>query len=74
MSKSKLNPKDLRRVREMCADGSIPFHWKTAERLSRGGVLPAVKVGNFWCTMDAAVRAFLWQSGNEMLRRLTSER
>jgi hypothetical protein len=69
--KSVFDPKDLRRLRDICASGDSPFHPKTLERLARAGALPAVKVGNYWCTTDAAVRTFLWRSGNEMLRRLT---
>jgi hypothetical protein len=69
--KSVFDPRDLRRVRDMCATGDAPFHWKTMERLCREGVFPATKVGNHWCTTDAAVRTFLWRTGNEMLRKLT---
>ena len=58
-------------MRKLCADGTIPFHSKTAERLCRAGNLPAVKVGNSWCTTPAAVRSFFWKKGNKTFQKLT---
>ena len=46
MKKPLFDPKDLLPVRELCRDGTIPFHVKSAERLCRIGAIPAIKVGN----------------------------
>ena len=41
------DPRDLRDVRSLCAEGLIPYHYKTAERFCRDGEMPAIKVGTF---------------------------
>jgi hypothetical protein len=65
------DPRELRPLRDFCADGSLPFHPKTAERLARDGDLPAVKIDG-WRTTPAAVRAYMWQRGNATFRKLTA--
>lgn len=66
------DPKELRPVREFIADGTLPLHFKTVERFSRDGLLPAIKVGNSWHSTPAAVRTYLWKSGNAAFRKLTA--
>ena len=66
------DPKELRSVRDFIADGSLPDHPKTVERFCREGVLPAIKVGNSWRTTLAAVRSYLWRSGNAAFKKLTA--
>ena len=65
------DPKDLRPVRELIAAGILPYHPKTAERFCREGVLPAMKIGNSWCTTPAAIRQFFWNKGNKSFRKLS---
>ena len=72
MKQALFNPQELRTIKELCADGTIRFHPKTAERLCRKGVIPAMKYGTAWHTTPAAVRAFLWKRGNEAFRKLTT--
>jgi hypothetical protein len=72
MSKSVFDPKELRPVRDFCADGTLALHPKSAERLCREGSLPAVKVGVAWRTTDAAIRAYIWKRSNAMFRKLTA--
>jgi hypothetical protein len=68
MKKSVFDPKDLRPVRDFCRDGTIPFHFKSAERLCRTGTIPAIKVGNYWCTTREAVRSYHWKHANKAFR------
>ena len=64
MKQPAFNPQDLRPVKELCADGTIPFHRKSVERLCRIGVMPAVKVGNNWSTTIVAARSYFWSRAN----------
>jgi hypothetical protein len=66
------NPSDLKPVREFCADGTLPFHWKTAERFCRTGIIPAVKVGNEWRTNLAGVRHYFWSRANKAFQKIHS--
>jgi len=66
------DPKQLRPVREFCADGTLPFHWKTCERLCREGELPTIKLGGCWRSTPDAIRAYLWKRGNATFRKLTA--
>jgi hypothetical protein len=63
------DPQQLRSVRDLQADGTIPYHWKTVERMCREGDLPAIKVGNRWCSTKDAVRNHLWKSANAAFKR-----
>lgn len=72
MKQAAFNPQELRTLKELCADGTLRFHPKTAERLCRAGVIPALKYGNDWMTTPAAVRAFLWKRSNDAFRKLAS--
>ena len=71
MPKSSLvfDPKQLRPVREFVADGSLPFHVKTAERFCREEIIAAVKVGNTWCTTPEAVRGYFWSHANRAFKK-----
>ena len=64
------DPRDLRTVRSLCADRTIPYHWKTAERFCREGKIPAVKIGLFWQTTEVAARTFLWKRANPAFRKV----
>ena len=64
------DPKQLRPVRDYCADGSLPFHLKTAERLCREGTIAAIKVGNTWCTTPEGVRGYFWNHANTAFRKV----
>jgi hypothetical protein len=64
------DPRDLRTVRSLCAEGLIPYHFKTAERFCRDGELPAIKVGTFWQTTEVAARTFLWKRANPAFRKV----
>jgi hypothetical protein len=68
MKQSAFNPKDLRPVKDLCHDGTIPFHSKSAERLCRTGAIPAIKVGNRWCTTKDAARGYFWRRANKAFR------
>jgi hypothetical protein len=68
MKKPLFEPKDLRPVREFVEDGTFPFHVKSAERLCRIGTIPAVKVGNNWCTTREAARAYHWKHANKAFK------
>lgn len=68
MKKPLFDPKDLLPVRELCRDGTIPFHVKSAERLCRIGAIPAIKVGNRWCTTKDAARGYFWRRANKAFR------
>jgi hypothetical protein len=73
MSKSSLpvfDPHDLRTVRSLCANGTIPYGHKSAERFCRKGDLPAIKIGTYWQTTETAVRAFLWKRANPAFRKV----
>jgi hypothetical protein len=73
MSKPSIfDPRELRPVREFCLDGTLALHPKSAERLCREGILPAVKVGVAWRTTPAALRSYLWQHSNKKFRELTA--
>ena len=63
------DPKQLRPMREFCADGSLPFHWKTGERFCRTGVIAAVKIGISWYTTPEAVRRYFWDHANETFKK-----
>jgi hypothetical protein len=61
--------KDLIPIQDLCADGTIPFHHKSAERLCRVGALPAVKVGIRWCTTKNAAREYFWKHANMAFKK-----
>ena len=67
------NPRELRPVREFCADGSLPVHWKTAERFCRDGIIAAVKVGNTWHTTPEGVRGYFWLRANRPSKKRTAK-
>ena len=68
MKKTAFDPKFLRPVKELCEERTIPLHSKSAERLCRDGAIPAVKVGNNWCTTVDAARAYFWQHANKAFK------
>jgi hypothetical protein len=68
MKQPTFNPQNLRPVKELCEDRTIPFHPLTAARLCRMGVLPAVKVGNDWCTTVEAARSYFWKHANKAFK------
>jgi hypothetical protein len=68
MKKLLFDPKDLIPCRDLCRDGTLPFHPKSAERLCRDGAIPAVKVGNNWCTTREAARAYHWKHANKAFK------
>ena len=63
------DPLDLRPVREFVADGSLPFHIKTAEKFCRDKIIGSIKVGNRWCTTPADIRAFYWKKANAEFKK-----
>jgi hypothetical protein len=65
---SVFDPRELRPVRELIADGSLPFHIKTVQKFCRDGVIAASKIGNDWRVSPAAIRNFYWQHGNKAFR------
>ena len=72
MKKLSFNPRELRPVRDLCADGTLPLHTKSAERLCRIGVIPAIKVGNLWFTTPSGIRGFYWGKANKAFRETHS--
>jgi len=73
MPKSKLpafDPRELRTVRSLCANGLIPYHYKSAERFCREGELAAIKIGTYWKTTEVAARHFLWKRSNAEFKKV----
>jgi hypothetical protein len=71
MQKNLFKPEDLRPIHKLCADGVLQLHPKTAERLARTGVLPAIKIGGVWRSTPDAIRSHYWRHGNAEFRKST---
>jgi hypothetical protein len=54
----------------LCAEGMLRLHQRTCERFCREGRIPAIKVGNSWCTTPDAIRAFLFENANDKFKKL----
>ena len=64
-----LNPKELRLLHELHAEGLIPFHRKVCERKCKSGEIPGVKLGNAWYTTEAAIRSWIWKRSNKAFQQ-----
>lgn len=66
------NPRDLRPISELCAEGIIPQAWRTIRDLARRKKFPAVKVGGEWRTTEELARAYYYKGANSAARRLAA--
>jgi hypothetical protein len=65
-----LNIKNLRPLRDLCADGSCPLAYKTASIHAGKGDLPAVKIRNLWHSSEDLLRTYFYKGANKAARRV----
>ena len=68
MKKPLFNPRDLRRVRELCVEGTILSIGKAPSGSAGPAKFPLSKSGNHWCTTREAARTYFFRRGNKAFR------
>jgi hypothetical protein len=65
------NPVNLRPVRQLHAEGKIPYKLRYVLKKIYNREFPAVKVGKEWMTTETAVKAHFWTQANEEFKKIS---
>lgn len=66
------DPKDLKPISVLHAEGQIPMAYRTLVVLCRKGKFPATKCGNQWMTTETHIKSWLWKRSNDAFKKIAA--